>query len=120
MTLTPKQIRNLHTAIERAEGFDKCKYTRGGQPRCVIGQLAALEGVPVEVMKKWDTYTAANTVEDIYNEDDAAPLRKYPLTLLAELQTAWDDSFYGRYEDYQKVAEIDARTYMTSLVEASR
>jgi hypothetical protein len=52
-TLTKQQRDNLLLAIDRAEGFGACTYVKDGKPLCVIAQLAAIEGVPVELMCMW-------------------------------------------------------------------
>lgn len=90
-TLTPKQVKNLHTAIDRAEGKGVCRYATeigdGVVPRCIVGQLGALEGIPPEEMERWGTETCNNVLTFW---DNAKPLREYPLGLLRDLQIQWD------------------------------
>lgn len=46
--LPQKTIDNLYEAIRKARGFGLCRYTDHGEPFCVIGQFAALQGFPMK------------------------------------------------------------------------
>jgi hypothetical protein len=100
--LTETQIRNLHLAIDRAEGFKECRYTDwsgtaphdgggvfipGTKPVCVIGQLAVLEGITPTQMNEWFGPVCLITLLD-----SASALKSYSSKLLDDIQRKWDSS----------------------------
>lgn len=106
--LTEAQKNNLLLAINKAEGFGLCRYTKdmGTQPNCVIGQLAAIHGIPMAEILTW----RGKGIDYIglmlpFN----SPLRSYPLDLLIALQKRWDN---GRPD-----GEKEAREEMRKMVE---
>lgn len=94
-TLTADQKAKLHAAIDAAKGPGECQYVIDGQPGCVIGQLAVACGVTVDDMARFDadgseSDGSAQRVEAILGHPLVTPLRRFPDTLLRELQRAWD------------------------------
>lgn len=109
--LTPAQVEKVARAIELAWAPGECKYQVDGAPCCVLGQLAALEGVPVETLRMWDGLAhelGASGIDDIlerfYTDN---PLVAYPSGLLVKLQAEWDAS---------RVDPEEARMYMREHV----
>lgn len=82
--MTKRQIEKLREAIRLAEGPGECKYCNGG-PLCVIGQLAAIEGIGVVRMRTWGTSGIRDGATDFGRR-----LEAYPPALLERLQRIWD------------------------------
>ncbi len=101
--LTPDQTAKLHKAIDAATHPGKCKYTKGYQPCCVIGQLGALEGFSTQALSLWEGSV-------IMLKCDSGILAGYPTNLLFDLQRKWDNS----YEDIA----AETRGDMHELVDA--
>ena len=106
MSKTFAQKEKLLKAIEQAKNPGKCNYFFDGKACCVVGQLAALEGVHPSTLSKWDNFQLWNITKQDHNEVEVptgtsvgdifiqfAPdeLKLYDLTLLQKLQTAWDN-----------------------------
>lgn len=92
----------LLQAIEAAVGPGNCRYTvqapEGLAPGCVIGQLAHLHDVDLEVLKRLDESRLKPNIKYIFStryELDcvlvAKALEEYPVDFLRELQKIWDD-----------------------------
>lgn len=84
--LTKTQVEKVNKAIELAQEPGACKYMVDGKPCCVIGQLAALEGVPANVL---DTEL---TVSALIKLNKLPEFASYPRELLFLLQRKWDCS----------------------------
>jgi hypothetical protein len=85
--LTAEQAEKLHAAVDRATGPGKCNYINKDAPACVIAQLGALHGVPVDTMNNW-----WGTVSILlhFKQPGTAPLLEYPNDTLESLQYIWD------------------------------
>ncbi len=86
--LTSDQVAKLHKAIDSATRPGICRYRAERQPACVIGQLAVLEGISVDTLRKWDDDEYPGIGELI----TATPglFSEYPINLLIRLQKRWD------------------------------
>ncbi len=85
--LTREKVRKLHKAIAAAREPGKCRYTKGGQPCCVMGQLAVLEGVSVARLRSWDGVgSKIMGLGELFPEE----LQAYPAPLLSDVQAAFD------------------------------
>lgn len=112
--LTDEQREKLKTATARAEGSGSCRYTTpawssdGTQPRCVIGQLAFLEDMPLRTIYDWDMAETGigGTIENILSHIDKCPLHEYPLDLLVKLQSLWDSDRLNEEESRIKMLEV--------------
>ncbi len=117
--LTEDQKAKLYKAIDAADGYATCAYLgfRSSGPRCVIAQLAALEGITCDRMHAW----GASTVDKLpggsvpFNviPDPLPELTPYGLPLLRALQVIWDNT------NYSYTSSDDARTTMRALVAES-
>lgn len=106
--LPQDQKQKLHAAIDLAQGSGGCRYTMDGRPFCVIAQLAALEGVPVEQLQVWDCQerevgSSATSSASVYevlesNLPGSEVLKTYPPDLLASLQETWDEGATDVYQ----------------------
>lgn len=93
--LTKKQRKNLNLAIDRARGPGACSYVIDDEPGCVIGQLAAIEGVSVNQLNTWGT----QTVKYLCDKNELPePLTRYPNVLLRQVQKVWD-RWYNQLTD---------------------
>lgn len=61
-------------------------YEQNFEPSCVIGQLAFLEGVPIETLQDWDK--AGGYLGDFYEE--VPEFAQYEKALLVKLQRYFD------------------------------
>lgn len=103
MPLTPEQCQKLQTAIDNAREPGECRYTKDDQPCCVIAQLATLEGVSVETLKKLDDLST-NSIDHILDYGSKQPceyepykmmaekLQSYPTKMLQSMQNQWDST----------------------------
>lgn len=82
--LTAKNIQNLYMAIDLAEEPGKCSYLCGNKPQCVIGQLAVLENVSLDKIKKW------NMKRLCHIKSFTPQFKRYTVELLSLLQEMWD------------------------------
>jgi hypothetical protein len=95
-----------------------CVYEMDGAPSCVIAHLAALEGVPAEMLAQWDEpegradTTISSVLEHRYDED-TFPLKDYPIEVLEELQSIYDAGTVGNVDDTRD----ELRAYMESVQE---
>ena len=86
----------LKKAVDLAQGYRTCRYANDdGTPRCVIGQLAALEGLLDGAI--WDNiggiqYPSGVSIGIVARHDENAYelLQRYPAVLLKDLQQQWD------------------------------
>ena len=85
--LTKAQIEKINKAIELAQEPGACKYMVDGKPCCVIGQLAALEGVPAVVLDRTEF-----TVSALIKRNQLPEFASYPREFLYLLQRKWDCS----------------------------
>ncbi len=100
--LTRDQERKLRKAIKSARGHGACQYVKSSKPYCVMGQLAHLEGVPLKVLRRWDTEAtfsegapdvASNSIMGVHQDGNLpARLKLYPMRLLNSLQRCFDHS----------------------------
>ena len=96
MKLSYDQAQNLHKAIDLAKGATECAYARGGEPFCVIGQFAVLEGIDIAEIKTWRKVTV---------DHESIPNFGLPRRFLAKIQVAWDEGhLYESSEDTRKAA----------------
>lgn len=93
MEITREQYNKIVKAIRSAQKPGKCSYEHAGEPCCVIGQLAALEGVSPETLIEWDRMDSSRVTDvlDKYEDLGQEALGEYPLRLLQDLQDHWDD-----------------------------
>lgn len=82
--LTPQQVSRVELAIERARRAGAPIYVDQHGPVCVIAQLGALEGIPVERMATWTSSVTGLA-------KSAPELLAYPRYLLDKLQLGWSD-----------------------------
>lgn len=108
----------LHKAIDLAQGFSSCAYTRRDNTTgalcawCVFAQFAVLRGVPVEAMCGWGT-TNAIGVRDL-NVPHLHDLSTEEWDLMYAIQTVWDG---WRHSDLVRQDECTARKIMHELVD---
>ncbi len=96
--LTEKQKQELHKAIEKAKQPGACRYASEAvaSPLCVVGQLAHMQGVSVETLRKWDKHIGVKVQGPGISElvEAAMPgtekLEGFPVDLLERLQSKWD------------------------------
>lgn len=98
--LTTKTLDKLLEAIRLAEGPGGCRYEKGGRPCCVIGQLAYIDGVPVDTLRGWDVFTDDQSLG--IGEIEPDNLAHYPMGLLENIQGLWD----GYDERDESVEEV--------------
>lgn len=106
--ITQKQKENLLLAAQRAIHPGACTYTLNNNPCCVIGQLAHIEGVSLEIIDTWGNRT-------VINLDDRPTFLGYPMDLLNRLQCIWDlgsseatrDTMVTTIEDYPLTPSAD-------------
>lgn len=103
----------LLEAIEKAQGRGKCEYFSDGKPRCVIGQLASLNGTTKEELYEWDFLrghegSINSSVKTVLTLIEPESLQPFDSGLLISLQVCWDT-----YE-----SDESAKAAMVSLVEA--
>ena len=96
--LTKKQQKNVEKAISLARKQGGCTYIDARGPCCIIGQLAALEGVSNAQLKVWNEFRPAGQIQKCdmifyvmkYNVEGADKLKTYPPRVLDSLQIVWD------------------------------
>lgn len=100
--LTQVQKDKLLKAVENAIHPGACMYTYQGQPSCVIGWLAHLEGVPIHELRLWGG--SINTVFLKHEwQGKQFPLVNYSLDLLGYLQKLWDGSSPSHQPEFVRV-----------------
>jgi hypothetical protein len=112
---TKKQAEKLHRAIDLAQDPGACTYVRpdGQGPRCVIAQLAVLEGVSLETLRVWDAASESGGSVAIHKLGETgvevpAAIDAYSLPELRyRVQERWDsgigDSSYQRSQIHENV-----------------
>jgi hypothetical protein len=96
--VSKKQYDNLIKAAELARGPGHCEYTNlDSTPKCVIGQLAFLEGVPIDTLLSWDNIRHNQIASVLKRAEYAELLQNYPRKLLGELQRIWDNRTTNTY-----------------------
>lgn len=93
--VTPTQLERINAAVDRAQGAGKCVYERNGEPRCVIAQLAVIEGATPTTLQIWDHFLDGrdgSSIEVLQRRGAAEVtlLNSYPADLLQLLQRNWD------------------------------
>lgn len=113
--------KQLHEAINTAQGYGECQYTEGGNPCCVVGQFLYARGATIKELKACE-----NAPIDVRFGEDERPYMRYMVELrkrlvpdydlwqlLIALQDMWDagpDSAYA-------VTESQRRVEMRKMVE---
>jgi hypothetical protein len=128
--LTDERKKRLHAAIDAAQGYSRCQYVTPDKdaPQCVIGQLAALEGVTADQLKEWHG-TVNYVIQPFRNLDGVMKrafetsdrLDAYPTHLLRALQARWDEprayDLVAKKQEDEDVGAAKARADMHKIVD---
>lgn len=96
MTPTTEEIAMLHKAIDLAKDSGECQYVKGGEPCCVIGQLAVLKGISLEQLPVGKVTVMSYTMPDL----------GISKSLLLKIQNVWDGVEAASCSDEQRRAEM--------------
>ena len=114
MALTVEQREKLMKAIDLAEGPGECTYVRDGRPCCVVAQLGAMEGIPLDTMAEWDRGGTRVGLILYAEKPGAQELRPYGRELLGAIQELWDGA-----DETDITPEPEKRAKMREIVAAA-
>lgn len=103
----------LYLAIKRAKGHGKCCYEINGEPCCIIGHLAIIEGLSINTLKKWDNESATSfSAVSANNKRGTKTLsNKYGSSFLCRLQLMWDLVGDSTAESRKKMRKLVEKEY---------
>jgi hypothetical protein len=110
---------NLLKAIDAAILPGEVVYIYEDKPCCVIAQLATIEGITVDTMKKWDVAHMFNKIEQSEEIGQllqskargTGPLKKYPIDLLEKVQGIWDRPTADNEDEIREQAKQVVENY---------
>jgi hypothetical protein len=89
MVISEETKKQLHQAIDLAQGYGACKYVHEDKPMCVVAQFAHLSGTSVAEMKDW----GMRIFTGVAMEKPVSAYLKDNLSILTSLQFCWDGGF---------------------------
>lgn len=98
MVISEETKKQLHQAIDLAQGYGACKYVHEDKPMCVVAQFAHLSGTSVAEMKSWNNTIFSGVVRgwavNLYLASNTQILNK--------LQVYWDGDGINNAESARK------------------